>query len=498
MSLEAMSSKTGSSKARSSEAMSKNIEEQKTLVVDLDGTLIHSDLLIESFLLLIKQNPLLIFVVGYWLIKGGKAFMKREIARRVDLPVSLLPYNKELVTYLTLQKKIGRTIVLATASDRKFANDVAHHLDLFDNVYASENGVNLSGSRKREVLSRDFGVNGYVYAGNAAVDLEVWNESAAAIVVGSESLVKQSQKLCELEYHFDVSQGGLRVWLKALRVHQWVKNALIFIPLLAAHRLSDVDALVACLLAFISFSLCASSVYLLNDLLDLPDDRRHKTKRNRPFAAGTLDLLHGLIAAPLLLVAAFLITLLLPIEYFLVLLGYYILTFAYSFYLKRVVLVDVVTLASLYTVRIVAGAAAISVALSFWLLAFSVFLFLSLAILKRYTELLSLKGRSSKKTLGRGYQVEDLELLSSLGGSSGYISVLVLALYINSAEILKLYSNPMVMWPICLVMLYWVSRLWIFAHRGQMDDDPIVFALKDKVSVVCGAIIGAFMVAATF
>lgn len=470
----------------------------KPLVVDLDGTLIKSDLLIESFLLLIKQNPTYLFLVVYWLLRGGKAFMKREIARRVDLPVELLPYNVDLINYLNIQKQQGREIALATASDRKYANDVAHHLSLFDKVYASEDGINLSGSRKREALTSDYGVKGYVYAGNAPVDLKVWQESGAAIVVGDASLIKKSEKLCPLETSFEVKQGGLKVWLKALRVHQWVKNALIFVPLLAAHQVSDLSALASCFLAFLSFSLCASSVYLLNDLLDLPDDRRHKTKKNRPFAAGTLGLLSGVLAAPVLLSLAFAISFFLPFEYVVVLVSYYVLTFAYSFYLKRVVLVDVVTLASLYTVRIVAGAAAISVALSFWLLAFSVFLFLSLAILKRYTELLALKGRSTQKTLGRGYQVEDIELLSSLGGSSGYISVLVLALYINSGDILQLYSNPMIMWPTCLVMLYWVSRVWIFAHRGQMHDDPIVFALKDRVSVVCGAIIGVFMVAATF
>lgn len=472
-------------------------KEQKPLVVDLDGTLIRSDLLLESFLQLIKQNPLLLFATFYWLLTGGKAAMKREIANRVDLAAELLPYNQGLVDYLKEQKAVGRVVALATASDKKYANDVANHLGLFDYVYGSENGINLSGSRKREALSKEFGSGGYVYAGNASVDLKVWKESSAAIVVGDEKLTRQAQKLCELEKQFDAKQGGLKVWLKALRVHQWVKNGLIFIPLLAAHQFSNGTALIACFVAFLSFSLCASSVYLLNDLLDLPDDRRHKTKRNRPFAAGTLSLLHGLLVAPLLLAFAFLLTFFLPFEYLLVLSSYYILTFAYSFYLKRVVLVDVVTLASLYTVRIIAGAAAISVALSFWLLAFSVFLFLSLAILKRYTELLALKERSGKATLGRGYQVEDIELLSSLGGSSGYISVLVLALYINSGEILELYANPMVMWPTCLVMLYWVSRVWIIAHRGQMHDDPIVFALKDKVSVFCGAIIGIFMVAAT-
>jgi len=249
-------------------------------------------------------------------------------------------------------------------------------------------------------------------------------------------------------------------------------------------------------MAFFAFSLCASSVYFLNELLDLNDDRRHATKRNRPFAAGTLPLTVGLIGTPILLAMAAAICWFLPWEFTLVLGIYYFMTVAYSFKLKRVVMVDVITLAALYTIRIVAGAAALAVSLSFWLLSFSVFVFLSLAIIKRYTELMKLREKSVKKILGRGYQVEDLELLSSLGGSSGYLSVLVLALYINSTDIKGLYAHPQIMWPACLVMLYWISRVWILAHRGNMDDDPIVFALKDRISLVCGGLIGLFMMLA--
>lgn len=477
--------------------MANEAQQPLPIVIDLDGTLINSDLLIESFLLLIKQNPLIIFSVIRWLLQG-KARLKHEIARRVEVPVALLPYNQAVLDYIQKKRQLGHRIALATASDRRYAQAIADHLGCFDALFATDETTNLSGTRKRHALNQAYGQRGYCYAGNEAVDLQVWQDAAAAVVVGNHRLAAQARLLCPVEQELDSPQPDLKRWLKALRVHQWVKNGLIFVPLLASHLLSEGSAIWAAMLAFIAFSCCASSVYLLNDLLDLPDDRQHATKRNRPFAAGTLSVLHGLLAAPLLLLVALLIGLLVSSEFLVVLVSYYVLTFAYSFYLKQLVLVDVITLAALYTTRIIAGAAAIAVPLSFWLLAFSIFVFLSLAIVKRYTELHGLKEKNRSKTLGRGYQIDDIELLSSLGGSSGYISVLVLALYINSPEVKLLYGQPMLMWPICLIMLYWISRVWIVAHRGEMQDDPILFALKDKVSLICGALIGIFMVSAAF
>lgn len=470
-------------------------QDSKVLAVDLDGTLIKSDLLLESFMLLIRNNPLNMIFAIFWLLKG-KAYLKARIAAQVDIPVELLPFNSEVVGYLEEQKASGRKLVLATASHRKFATQVAEHTGLFDQVFATEGDINLSGSKKRDALIEQYGEKGFVYAGNEAVDLDVWSHSAAAVVVGPLELAQQARGKCGLEKHINSEKPSAKVILKALRVHQWVKNALIFVPLVTAHQIQNPHGFTLALLGFIAFSLCASSVYFLNDMLDLNDDRRHATKCKRPFAAGTLPLLYGVLGAPVLLLIALLLCIFLPFEFFVVLLAYYILTLAYSFRLKRVVMVDVIALASLYTVRIIAGAAAVGVALSFWLLSFSIFVFLSLAIIKRYTELLKLRATSKTKALGRGYQVEDLELLSSLGGASGYISVLVLALYINSPDVKGMYDNPVMMWPACLVMLYWISRIWIIAHRGNMDDDPIVFALKDKASVLCGALIAGFMVLA--
>lgn len=471
-------------------------EKQYPLAVDLDGTLLKTDMLLESFLAMIRANPLTLFLVPFWLLKG-KAWMKAQIALRSRIDVRHLPYRESVLAYLHQQKAQGRAIYLATATHHQFAQQIADHLAIFDGVFASSDQLNLSGTRKRDALVKAFGEKQFVYAGNESVDMPIWRSSAAAIVAGSNSLKADAATLAPVEQHFAEKQNLLKALLKAFRVHQWVKNALILVPILASHKFDDVHALFSVVLAFFAFSACASSVYLINDMLDLAEDRLHPSKRKRPFAAGTLSILTGMLSVPFLIASAIALCFFLPAQFSLVLGTYYALTFAYSFSLKRLVLIDVVTLSSLYTIRIIAGAAAIGVPLSFWLLAFSSFLFLSLAILKRYTELLVMKQKSATKALGRGYHVNDLELLASLGGSAGYISVLVLALYINSPEIKALYVNPPLMWPTCLIMMYWISRAWIVAHRGNMHDDPIVFAIKDKTSLVCGFLVGLFMVLAT-
>lgn len=457
------------------------------LCVDLDGTLIHSDLLLESFLLLIKDNPLYLLLVPFWLL-GGKAKLKREIASRVKLDGAALPYTKPLVAWLQGQKAAGRQLWLCTASDESLAHAVADHLGFFDGVLASNGQTNLSGKNKAAALVAKFGEKGFDYCGNEKVDLRVWPHARGAIVVNAnESLAAEAARVTQVLGQYPFKPAGLKVVLKALRVHQWAKNALIFVPVAAAHQLGDVTVLGQALMAFVAFSLCASSVYLLNDMLDLAADRQHHSKCHRPFAAGTLSLLFGLLAAPLLLVAAVLISLCLPAKFLLVLTAYYVVTLAYSFSLKRMVMIDVLTLAGLYTVRIVAGAAATAIPLSFWLLMFAIFIFLSLAIVKRYAELHQMKVQGKLKAQGRGYQVEDLSLLQSLGGASGYLSILVLALYLNTPDIARMYSQPKLVWLLVPIMLYWISRIWMQTHRGNMHDDPLVYALKDRVSLITGA-----------
>lgn len=464
------------------------------LCVDLDGTLLKSDVLYESLLALLSRNPFYLFLLPFWLVKG-KAALKHEIASRVELDPATLPYDERLVSLL--KETPARPRVLCTATNAKFAHRIAEHLGVFDQVLASDDQLNLSGSRKASALVDRFGERGFDYAGNESVDLDVWSRARCAWVVnGSRSLAQRAAKVTTVDRHLPASSGGLRTWIKAIRVHQWLKNLLVFLPLLASHRFYDAMSVVHVGIAFLAFGLCASGVYVLNDLLDLPSDRRHPRKCRRPFAAGTLPLLHGLAAAPALTLAGFALALLVSPMFALVLAGYYVMTLAYSLRLKRVVMVDVVVLAGLYTIRIIGGAAAIDSPLSFWLLAFSMFLFLSLAMLKRYTELATMLASGNDKASGRGYAVDDLPLIQSLGGASGYLAVLVFALYINSPESLALYRHPQVLWLICPMLLYWISRVWIKAHRGGMDDDPVVFAVTDRISQIVIAVCGLLVLGA--
>lgn len=451
------------------------------LCVDLDGTLIRSDLLVESALTLLSRNPLWLFSMLGWLLHG-KAHLKREIAGRVEIDATHLPYNTDVLDWVR-EQQAARPVMLCTASDEALAKAVADHVGGFDDVLASDGQRNLSGSQKARTLVERYGERGFDYVGNAKVDLKVWKHARAAITVGAgSSLTQAASRVTKVDKHFQLPGAGIRHWLKALRVHQWVKNALTFLPLLAAHRLFDIDAVLASMLAFVCFNLCASSVYITNDLLDLASDRQHHRKRNRPFAAGHLPLLAGPIVAAGLLVVSFGLATLLPPAFITVLAGYYLLTSAYSLYFKRIVMLDVVVLAMLYTSRIVAGTAAIHSKPSFWLLAFSMFIFLSLAMVKRYIELLSAQKAGEIGASGRGYDVGDIPLIQSLGAASGYLSVLVLALYIDSPDSRTLYHHPHYLWLLCPVLLYWISRTWAIAHRGIMHDDPVVFAVTDRLS----------------
>jgi len=462
------------------------------LCVDLDGTLIRSDLLVESALALIAHNPLSIFLMMGWLLRG-KAYLKQAIAFRVAIDVAHLPYNQEVLAWVREQQPV-RPVILCTASAARLAEEVAVHVGGFDKVLASDGERNLSGSNKAQALIDRYGERGFDYVGNARVDLKVWKHARAAITVESgEALSKAAAQLTTVEKRFGLPGMSLRHWLKALRVHQWVKNALVFLPLLAAHRLFEVGDVLAAALAFVCFSLCASSVYITNDLLDLAADRRHHRKKNRPFAAGHLPLVVGPIAAAGLLLVSFALASLLHEVFVAVLAGYYLLTSAYSLRFKRLVMLDVVVLATLYTSRIVAGTAAIHSKPSFWLLAFSMFIFLSLAMVKRYIELLSAQKAGKINASGRGYDVGDIPLIQSLGAASGYLSVLVLALYIDSPDSRVLYRHPHYLWLLCPLLLYWISRTWAIAHRGVMHDDPVVFAVTDRLSrlllVIAAAVI---------
>jgi 4-hydroxybenzoate polyprenyltransferase len=457
------------------------------LCVDLDGTLIRTDLSIETALALLRRNPLYLFCFIVWL-GNGRAHLKRQIAARARVDVVRLPYDERVLAWLRSAASTRRR-VLCTASDQTLADAVAAHLGGFDDVLGSDGVRNLGGRGKRDALRERYGERGFDYAGNAAPDLYVWRHARHAIVVNAApGLLRRVCRERDVERVFARRDGGWRIWLGALRLHQWLKNALVFVPLLAAHLMLSPDAALRAIVAFIAFSLCASGAYVLNDLFDLDADRHHPRKCLRPFAAGTLPLGGGLMATPLLLIAAFATAYALSSRFLLVLFVYAVITLAYSLFLKRVAMLDVVTLAALYTLRIIGGAVAIPVEASFWLLAFSMFLFLSLAMVKRYTEVRRVAESGEEKIAGRGYHTADLALIQSLGTSSGYLSVLVLAFYINSTASTALYRHHQVLWVLTPVLLYWISRIWLVAQRGDMHDDPVVFALTDRVSLLVLAV----------
>jgi 4-hydroxybenzoate polyprenyltransferase len=452
------------------------------LAVDLDGTLVRTDLLVETALLLLKRHPLSVFAMLAWLLRG-KARFKAEIAQRVTFDPAGLPYRRSVLEYLQAERANGRRLVLATAADQKLAQQVADRLGLFDAVLASDGTINLSGERKRQRLVSEFGEKGFDYVGSGPRDRVVWRSARRRVVVGSAGpLHRRDANMAEVDRVPDREAGTPVDYLRALRLHHWLKNLLLFAPLVASHRVGDAALLGKASVGFLAFGLCASSVYLLNDLLDLEADRHHPRKRERPIAAGRVPLTAVLGVIPALLGAAFALSLALPTVFLTVVAGYFALNVGYSLRLKSVAILDVLVLAALYTLRIVAGSAAVDIWPSAWLLAFSMFLFLSLALVKRYAELMAMRAVEGAQAKARGYRLDDAELLASLGGGAGYLAVLVLALYIDSATSHALYSRQELLWVLCFVLLYWVSYLWLMAHRKRMHDDPLVFALRDPVS----------------
>jgi 4-hydroxybenzoate polyprenyltransferase len=460
------------------------------LAVDLDGTLIATDLIWESVIALLKRNPLYLFLLPIWLLKGAYV-LKTELAKRVVLEPEVLPYRADFLVFLREEHAKGRELYLATGSHRIFADQIAAYLGLFKGVFASENGVSLTSTRKRAALDTAFGEASYDYAGNSHADIAVFKSARGAIVVAPDRAAGQYQRRYNSRL-FANTGGSLRQLLKMLRVHQWAKNILVAVPAILANDLLNVSTLIECLIAFVAFSFAASSIYIINDLVDMPLDRKHKTKRNRPIAAGNVSIPVALATAGALILAAISMSLLLPPLFGLVMGAYVLMTTAYSFALKRMLLIDVLTLAGLYTVRVVAGAAATMIEVSFWLLAFSVFFFLSLALVKRFVELED-NPASTAKIAGRGYRPADKQVIGEAGMASAFAAALVLALYVDSPEVKQLYGQPWLIWPLCPIVLYLSIRIWVLARRGEMHEDPVVFLLSDWRSVMMVAL-GAVLI----
>jgi 4-hydroxybenzoate polyprenyltransferase len=464
------------------------------LVVDLDGTLIKTDLLWESLARLLRRNPLQLFAVLFWWTRG-RAFLKKKLAARVTLDPATLPYNEPFLAFLREQKQAGRKLILATASDRQMAMPVAHHVGLFDDVLGSDGKTNLRGANKLKVLTEKFGERGFDYAGNAAPDLAVWLGAREAIVVNAGwLLVKRIERRVNPGLIFAPDLSFISALVRCLRPQQWIKNVIIFAPALAAHRLTELPLLLRVFWAFLVFCICASGVCMVNDIMDLDADRRHPAKKFHPFAAGNLPLPAGLVGGPLLLVTGLVMAIQLSWVFAGVTVLYLLLAVSYLWWVKSVVLLDVVFLVGLYTIRLVAGQAATGIVLSTWLLTFSLFIFLSLALVKRHVERCAAKQVEAGQYAGsgRGHEVRGLDVVVLSGAGSGCLATLVLALYANSQSATLLYAHPGRLWLGCPLLLYWISRIWLIARRGQMHDDPLVFALKDPASYI--VVVLAFLI----
>lgn len=444
--------------------------------------LVATDLFWEAICLLLKQHPWRAFFLLSWLLRG-RSFFNEQLIRRVDFSPQWLTYNKELIAWLDRQRRIGRRLILVTDFSEEWGCAINDHLHLFDQVVACSIDRAVAAVELEKIAAAEDGGDGrFVFAGTAA-DVSVWKVAAGAVIMRCDPCLKeQVGRITAVEKCLTVSRPTLFDYLRAIRVHQWLKNCLLFVPLITSHGIGGLTSVIVSSAAFLSFSFCASAVYLINDLSDLPSDRNHSRKKNRPFAAGTLQLQSGVALVPLFLLLSFGIAFFLPGDFFLVLSVYFIMTLAYTFRLKMVVLVDVIMLAGLYTLRIIAGGTATGIVLSFWLLAFSVFIFFSLALVKRYSELLHAQSVDLDTLDGRGYLVDDQKIIRDFGIASGYMSVLVLALYINSEDVRLLYGHTQLIWLLCPLLLYWISRMWLITARGNMYDDPVLFAVQDHVS----------------
>jgi 4-hydroxybenzoate polyprenyltransferase/phosphoserine phosphatase len=466
----------------------------RPLCVDLDGTLVKTDTFAQALLLLIRTRPAALFFLPHW-AAGGLAAFKRRIAQEIALDPAVLPYHPGLLTFLQSERAKGRALILTTASDALPAHAVAAHLGLFSDVIASDGQTNLKAARKCEALIARFGKKGFDYAGNASDDLPVWDAAQEIIAVNPCAPVRRTLKNRSARIFEDRVSKPV-AWLKALRVHQWMKNVLIFLPMLLAHELTAPALYIKAAIAFLAFSLAASAIYIFNDLFDLHADQHHPRKRLRPFAAGDLSLLAAAVVAPLLVLASLSIALLLPPAFMAVLLIYLTATTLYSWRFKQIALLDVMTLAGLYALRILAGTAAYGIETSTWLIAFSIFLFFSLAMVKRYAELqeVSQEHPEAVRGRGRGYSAADLPLLAGFGAGSGCVSVLVLALYINSEKVVQFYKTTAALWLLCPLLLYWIARIWLLASRGELSDDPLDFAARDPQTWLIGALSAAVLI----
>lgn len=459
------------------------------LCVDLDGTLVKSDTFYDGVCLLLRVRPASMLRFPQWLLAGGKARVKQEVNYRAAIDAAHLPYNQPLLIFLREQHELGRPIYLTTGADISLAERVAAHLGFFTGVLASDGSTNLTGNHKLAGLRKRFPV--FDYIGNARPDLPALTHSRKAYLANPTAGLRVALKAGHVsaERIFEDRRKLFPAILKAIRTHQWAKNLLLVVPVLMSHQLT-VRSVGRAITAFFCFSFVASANYLVNDLLDVESDRHHYKKRFRPFAHGDLSAAFGAFLAFLALAISAAMLPFLPIRFALWLIAYAVVTSAYSFYLKRVPIVDVLVLSGLYTLRLMAGGAATQTPISPWLSSLSIFLFLSLAMVKRFSELANLREQGVSSTHGRGYHVADMEQIRAFGTSSAYAAVVVFSLYISHPDVSQLYRHPGRLWLIVPLMLYWLTWVWLKASRGEMHEDPVIFAIRDRQSRVIAVCIG--------
>lgn len=464
------------------------------IAVDLDGTLLRTDVMFESIAALLRK-PWALVPVAVHLFRG-RAAMKAELARRVHLDLATLPANTALVDWLVGERGRGRTLALFSAANDTVVRRLADRFGIFDHAEGSGERVNLSGTCKCEAIERRYGAD-FSYAGDCRRDIPIWRRCGRAILVGDvERLRRRLPPSTRIERTFPAAGAGLSLWARALRLHQGIKNALIFVPLLLSGHI-DEPRTVATLLAFAAFGLIASANYLVNDLMDLSADRAHPSKSRRPFASGALSIRAGLLALPLLAAAAIATLTLLPVRLASVAGVYVVVTLLYSARLKREPVLDLVVLAFLYTLRLVAGMVVIGAPLSPWLLAFSMFFFFSVASVKRFAEVRTMNVSGRAETAGRDYRASDEVLLLGFGLASGFSSTLVFFIYlVDPASPARNFERPEFLSIICVILAYWLGRVWLIANRGGMHVDPVLFALRDRVSLALGALMVLLVVSA--
>ena len=457
---------------------SKNIP----LCVDLDGTFIRTDMMMESIALLILKRSFFLFIIPFWLLKG-RYYLKSKLLEYVLPNIKLVPINPKIEEFVISERKKGRYIILVTASMQEIANQFKNYYNIFDEAIGSKDDINLVGKTKADYLINRFGRRGFDYIGDSDKDFYVWKSANIAHIVNqNERFINRLREITNIGIVWDLlPKSKFQNFISEIRTYQWTKNLLIFLPLILAHN-TNANVYINALLAFFSFSFAASAIYLFNDLMDLDSDREHSTKKNRPMAAGNFPIISAFRWILILIITSLLIALLLHKEFLIVLIMYLVITLVYSIKLKKIYIIDIVVLSILYTFRLIAGSFSTNIPISEWLAGFSLFFFLSMSALKRYVEIKNNLDSDQKAIKGRAYITDDLQIIQNSGISSGLISVMIFFLYINSSKVVQLYNSPEILYLIIPLIVYWILRVWFLAHRGLMNEDPVLFAIADKRS----------------